>query len=238
MSQLFQPFVQYGEEEGAVNREGLGLGLSISKQLVELQGGRLEVESTVGLGSRFTFTLPIDNQSAEVAVTLQEPSTIDVTSVASSTTDNDAEFHVLIVDDEPSNIKVLIDTMASLRYSYTADSSGEAALEVLLSSRHPKPDIVLLDLMLTGISGLEVCRKIRSLQGLSELPVLMLTASGHIGDILAAFSAGANDIVQKPFELAELKARTQSLLAMKSSFENAVRRELDFLQAQIMPHFL
>src|SRR5690606_18952229 len=116
----------------------------------------------------------------------------------------------------------------------TAVSNGEEALEALRQST--KPDLVLLDLMLTGISGLEVCRVIRSMQGLAELPVLMLTASGWTDDIVASFAAGANDIVQKPFELAELKARMQSLLAMKSSSENAVRREMDFLQAQITPH--
>jgi len=100
------------------------------------------------------------------------------------------------------------------------------------------PDLVLLDLMMPGISGLDICRNIRSLHGLSELPVLMLTASGQTADTIAAFAAGANDILQKPFEIAELKARVQSLLAMKSSSEHAVRREMDFLQAQITPHFL
>jgi two-component system sensor histidine kinase ChiS len=240
LAEIFQPFVKY-EDEGKdpVRRSfgiGLGMGLGITKQLVELHGGKLHVESTVGRGSTFSFTLPIDKQSEEAAAAMEgEPSAIDMMSGVSQG-DLEAQFHVLIVDDEPSNIKVLIDAVTSLRYGYTAVNSGEEALEALRGS--PNPDLILLDLMLTGISGREVCRAIRSTQGLAELPVLMLTASGQTGDIVASFAAGANDIVQKPFELAELKARMQSLLAMKSSSENAIRREMDFLQAQITPHFL
>ncbi|MFD2329356.1 ATP-binding protein [Cohnella sp. GCM10020058] len=231
---LFQPFVQ-SEAFGQAG-EGLGLGLSIAKQLTELQGGRLEAESTVGVGSRFTFTLPIDPASEEAAAAAVEealPLPLAVPMQDSQT----AEFHLLIVDDEPSNLKVLIDEVSSMGYGYAAVGSGEEALEAL--RRHKiKPDLLLLDLMMPGISGLDVCREIRRLQGLAELPILMMTASGQTGDIVASFAAGANDIVQKPFELAELRARVQSLLAMKSSSERAVRREMDLLQAQITPHFL
>ncbi|MFC4597294.1 ATP-binding protein [Cohnella hongkongensis] len=232
---LFRPFVQYGEEGEAPNA-GLGLGLSISKQLTELQGGRLEVESEVGVGSRFTFTLPIDAESEEVAAAAESKEPVFPSLAGTTHRAPEQTFHVLIVDDEPSNLKILIHVATSMGWGYTAVGGGAEALAALL--RPPKPDLVLLDLMMPGISGLDVCREIRTLQGLAELPVLMLTASGQTGDTMASFAAGANDILQKPFELAELKARAQSLLAMKSSSEQAVRREMDFLQAQITPHFL
>ncbi|RTE09508.1 ATP-binding protein [Paenibacillus whitsoniae] len=235
IADLFQPFVQV--EEAGETGEGLGLGLSIAKQLVELQGGQLEVESAVGKGSRFTFTLPIDLGSEEAAASSVSEETMPFPLSGGMQDDQEAGFHLLIVDDEPSNLKILIDEVSSMRYGYTAVGSGDEALEALRSNKM-KPDLLLLDLMMPGISGLDVCREIRRLQGLAELPVLMMTASGQTGDIVAAFAAGANDIVQKPFELAELRARVQSLLAMKSSSERAVRREMDFLQAQITPHFL
>jgi len=233
---LFQAFVQYEDEEGQASNSGLGLGLSISKQLVELQGGRLEVESEVGIGSRFTFTLPIDFQSEEVAAAAEPEERAFPTLAGTTHHEPGHKFHMLIVDDEPSNLKILIHAASAMGCGYTAVGGGAEALAALL--RHPKPDLVLLDLMMPGISGLDVCREIRTLHGLAELPVLMLTASGQTGDTVASFAAGANDILQKPFELAELKARAQSLLAMKNSSEQAVRREMDFLQAQITPHFL
>ncbi|GAA3413330.1 ATP-binding protein [Paenibacillus hodogayensis] len=237
MGSLFQPYFQY-DKDCADSRDGIGLGLSISKQLVELQGGHMEVQSETGRGSRFTFTLPIaPNRSDEVAAAAndrrKEPAALSPAVTAQI--GPETEFHILIVDDEPSNLKVAMDAIGSMKHAYTAVGGGEEALAVL---RRKKPDLVLLDLMMPGVSGLDVCREIRLLHGLAELPVLMLTASGQTGDIVAAFAAGANDILQKPFELAELKARVQSLLAMKSSSEQAVRREMDFLQAQITPHFL
>lgn len=270
MDNLFHPFFQH-DEEGFHSRDGIGLGLSISKQLVELQGGHLQVESEVGVGTRFTFTLPvlidsIDSMDSvqEAAVTVEkseadqlEPSYTgrnkeygkwtgqqslhqdghSPTSLSAlhMSLNHGEMFHILIVDDEPSNLKVAMDAIDSLGHTYTTAGGGMEALEAL---REMKPDLVLLDLMMPGVSGLDICREIRTLYDLAELPVLMLTASGQTRDTIAAFSAGANDILQKPFELAELRARVQSLLAMKSSSERAVRREMDFLQAQIPPHFL
>ncbi|QGG55463.1 ATP-binding protein [Paenibacillus sp. B01] len=246
--ELFQPFV-HGRESGAGSREGIGLGLSIARQLVELQGGAMSLESEVGRGSRFTFTLPVADAGERPAGAAAAPSSAmraegsEARHGASAPHPmrmgegggSAAALHILIVDDEPSNLKVALDAVSSLGHRFTAVSSGAEALEAL---RRRQPDLVLLDLMMPGVSGLDVCREIRSLHGLSELPVLMLTASGQTADIVAAFAAGANDILHKPFELAELKARVQSLLAMKSSSEQAVRREMDFLQAQITPHFL
>jgi sensor histidine kinase YesM len=235
MGSLFRPFFQY-DEAYADSRDGIGLGLSISKQLVDLQGGQMEVQSEAGRGSRFTFTLPIAPNMADEAAAAdnrEEPDAPSPSVMAQAVPET--AFHILIVDDEPSNLKVAMDAIGSMKHAYTAVGGGEEALAAL---RRKKPDMVLLDLMMPGVSGLDVCREIRMLHGLAELPVLMLTASGQTGDIVAAFAAGANDILQKPFELAELKARVQSLLAMKSSSERAVRREMDFLQAQITPHFL
>ncbi|MGQ5389435.1 ATP-binding protein [Paenibacillus sp. M.A.Huq-84] len=236
IKRIFQPFQQYNEM-GVQSPSGIGLGLSITKQLVELQNGNLEVESEVGRGTRFTFTLPI--APGEVSVDKTTYDTDFVESYAFATqfrSEEPAEFSILLVDDEPSNVKILIDAISSLNYDYTAVYSGKEAIELL--QRSPKPDLVLLDLMMPGVSGVDVCKEIRKLHGLAELPVLMLTASGQTGDMIAAFAAGTNDILQKPFELTELKARVQSLLSMKRSSEYAVRREIDFLQAQITPHFL
>ncbi|GGD89086.1 hybrid sensor histidine kinase/response regulator [Paenibacillus nasutitermitis] len=237
---LFRPFSSWGEE-GEGWRSGLGLGLSISRKLVELQNGRMEVDTKVGGGSTFTFTLPIaadmdvvyKDEAAAAAVPERK---VEPHAESARESNRMGGCHLLIVDDELSNRKILTDTAEALKYGYTAVASGEEALAALRRSQ--RPDVVLLDVMMPGVSGLDVCREIRKLHSLAEMPVLMLTASGQTGDLIAAFAAGANDILQKPFELAELRARLHSLLAMKVSSANAVQREMDYLQAQITPHFL
>ncbi|CAG7617119.1 Sensor histidine kinase RcsC [Paenibacillus solanacearum] len=236
LARIFRPFEQY-VETGAHTPSGIGLGLSITKQLVELQNGKLQVTSEVGKGTSFTFNLPIaQKEAASGKKNYVPPSAEPAALTALSSLGGQQDMKILIVDDEPFNVKILVDAISSLRYGYTAVHGGKEAIEAIRD--YPKPDLVLLDLMMPGVSGLEVCREIRKTHGLAELPVLMLTASGQTGDTVAAFAAGANDILQKPFELAELKARVQSLLSMKRSSEHAVRREMDFLQAQITPHFL
>ncbi|WP_176705904.1 ATP-binding protein [Paenibacillus hemerocallicola] len=235
---IFRPYEQHGTDDGP-RVGGIGLGLSITKQLIELQGGELELKSEEGEGSCFTFTLQIagGGQAASASTALQAQTDVAGISMAISLESGKrGEATVLLVDDELSNLKVLIDIVSSMNFAYRAVHSGEEALAKLKHA--PLPDIVLLDVMMPHMSGIEVCREIRVLHGVAELPVLMLTASGQIGDMVASFQAGANDILQKPFEPAELKARMQSLLYMKQSVERASRKELDYLQAQITPHFL
>ncbi|MFC6334692.1 ATP-binding protein [Paenibacillus septentrionalis] len=242
LDSLFRPFTSYDEHEGW--HGGLGLGLSIAKELIEQQQGTLSVSSQEGVGTTFTFTLPVSSEktATQPRISQQSYSSLDDYEMVAATEEGLrhqqqlTNVHLLIVDDEPVNRKILIHVANSLQYSYTAVGSGEEALAILKRGR--LPDLLLLDVMMPGISGLDVCKEIRKTHGLGELPVLMLTAFGQKRDLAAAFTAGANDILQKPFDMSELRARMQSLLAMKQSFELSIRKEMDFLQAQITPHFL
>lgn len=138
---------------------------------------------------------------------------------------------------EAQNIPYLFDApLEPFGYNVIAVKNGYEALEQI-SQRH-KIDLVILDLMMPGMSGYEVCQEIRKTYTLLELPVLMVTAAIQPQDKVAAFEAGANDFLPKPFELAELKARIGCVLAMKESLAKAVDLEVAFLQSQIKPHFL
>lgn len=209
---IFQSFEQ---ADTSVGREygGSGLGLSISKNLVELHGGTLRLESEPGIGSQFYFTLPIS---------LDEKQGISVNSEPLAHTSNLEEpevecvgsgegFTILVVDDEPVNLTVLSNHLSANDYRVIRANNGEEAIALF---EKEKPDIVLLDIMMPRMSGFEVCRKLREKASLSRLPIIMLTAKDQAQDLAEGFSAGANDYISKPFTKKELLSRIKTHLEL------------------------
>lgn len=119
---------------------------------------------------------------------------------------------VLIVDDVPKNLQVLGSILRNEDYKVAAATSGKQALEMLDKIR---PDLVLLDVMMPGMDGFEVCKIIRSRPETAGIPIIFLTASTGTDDIVKGFSVGAVDYVTKPFNSAELLARVRTHLKLK-----------------------
>ena len=118
---------------------------------------------------------------------------------------------VLVVDDLAQNVRLLEAVLSPKGFRVAKASSGEEALDVL-SKEHP--DVVLLDILMPGMDGYEVCRRIREDPGTAFLPVIMITASGE-QEKIRAIESGADDFVNKPFDQAELLARVRSLVRVK-----------------------
>jgi len=215
-----------------------GLGLSITKYLVEIHGGTIWVASELGKGSTFTFNMPISITSSkftdQVARSyVSPPQTIFKTPAVFT---QSGDFTILLVDDDYANLQTLINILAAENYSAIAVTNGTEALEVLKQNK--SIDLVILDIMLPNMSGYEVCRKIRENYSLFELPVLMMTAQNSANSMITGFAAGSNDFLNKPFNSSELKARMKTLLQLKKSVSQTIQAEMAFLQAQIKPHFL
>src|SRR6056297_3613067 len=123
---------------------------------------------------------------------------------------------ILIVEDEPSLVFTLQDTLESEGYDVSVVSDGEAAIE---KTKEVKPDLMLLDLMLPGMSGYEICKKIRSLK--YTFPIIMLTARDQEVDKVAGLNIGADDYITKPFGVKELLARIQARLRRSNQYAKA-----------------
>lgn len=233
---IFQSFEQVG---AAIAKEygGTGLGLTITKRLIELQGGGLSVQSKPGEGSTFVFHLPVADKPAD-ANTAQSyiPDNNESKKTQQNLSKADKQYTVLAVDDDATNREVLLQIFADEPCQMLLARDGAEALEIL--ARQTDVDVVVLDVMMPKLSGYEVCERIRETYTLFELPVLLATVRHDEDDLLRGFSSGANDYLSKPFYSHELKARVQTHVKLKQSVEEMLQSEMAFLQAQIKPHFL
>ncbi|NEN91138.1 MAG: response regulator [Okeania sp. SIO3H1] len=232
-------FNSFEQAEGSTSRKygGTGLGLAVTKQLVELHGGHIWVESEVGVGSRFYFALPISQESiAETSATSTVNSNsiryfIDPVETSQEITPikddiANSNFHILIVDDEPINIQVLSNHLKANNYQVTQAFNGKEALAALEADQNI--DMILLDVMMPQISGYEVCAKIREKYPAQSLPILMLTAKNQVADLVMGFQFGANDYLTKPFSKDELLIRIKThiqLSKITNSYERFVPHE-------------
>jgi len=131
---------------------------------------------------------------------------------------------ILVVDDDPKILSLMRRGLAFAGYTVDLAADGETALAL---ARDRSPDLVILDVMLPDLDGLEVCRRLRA--GDSRLPVLMLTAKGRVPDRVAGLDAGADDYLVKPFAFDELLARVRALLRRVAAGESTILRFADLV---------
>ncbi|WP_339311506.1 ATP-binding protein [Paenibacillus sp. FSL k6-2145] len=244
MSEEIQQRIFEAYEQGTPEARlsgGIGLGLNISRQLTELHGGQLTVQSVPGQGSTFQISLPREDTASlsdqteqqwdahsfdEIAIAEPQQQTISQDKTAA---------RILAVDDDPVNLRVLISMLANEPYHIQPAASALEALELL--NKEPW-DLLIADVMMPHMSGYELTENVRKRYSVSELPILLLTARNEPADVYAGFMAGATDYVTKPVDAVELRHRIGSLIVLKQSIDERLRMEAAYLQAQIQPHFL
>jgi len=198
---LFQPFAQAASRPAG--EAGTGLGLVITRRLVQLLGGELQVESTPGRGSRFWFTLGLP--AATPAGQASRPP------FATDGYEGPAR-RVLIVDDNAVNRTLLTELLAPLGFLCTSQASAEEALAWLESA--PSPDLAFLDVKLPGLDGLELTRRLRARPATAMMPIVLTSASVLTFDAAAAARAGSTDFLPKPFAGSQLVGLVSRLLGL------------------------
>ena len=227
-------------ERGTDEISGFGLGLGITKQLVELHGGEIVFSSKVGRGSTFTFSLDIDRMMDQPANEKESYEEIIINTnfdrgYIEAENTNHQRPRILLVDDDPINLQVFRTILDEQYYDLQAVMNGEQALQELKNGQW---NLVISDIMMPKMSGYELTTKIRESFALTELPIILVTARNNPKDIEAGFQAGANDYVTKPIEAIELRARVNALTGIKEMVNKQLQLESAWLQAQIHPHFI
>ena len=245
LSHIFDRFYQVDVKQ---NRkfEGTGLGLSLSKELVELHHGSIQVESKPDMGSTFRVFLPIEKQAYrqneivdfsqksdnetgqnEGRISLSEP--IEESQATDSSTED--KIQMLIVEDNPE-MRAYITDYFKTSYSVVEAVDGKAGFD---SAINIMPDIIISDLMMPVMDGIELCRKLKEDERTSHIPVILLSALAAIEDRIKGLETGADDYVAKPFNHAELQVRVQNLIDQRKvlfeRFSNEIRLEASDIAA-------
>lgn len=238
-AEIFQPFEQADASDSRTHG-GVGLGLSITRQLVELHGGVITLRSFPDAGSVFSFTIPLSAGTSldHVRPAKTEEGAPSAEPIVSTETFESREdlpgfeekITILVVDDDPVNLQVVTNHLTFKNVTVITAPGGMQAVKLIEGGL--MPDLVLLDIMMPRMTGYDVSVWLRQRYSSSELPVIMLTAKNGADDIVEGFSRGANDYLVKPFNRDELLARVVSQLKLKESYltlrENmALRKELE-----------
>ncbi len=205
LKRLFQPFIQV---DSALNRqyEGTGLGLALVKRIVNLHGGMVNVTSTLGQGSCFSFTLPLTQAVSAAAVSGQGAEVTETTSLLDGP---ESAPLILLVEDNEANIVTVSSYLDTKGYRLLVARDGAAAVTLATLER---PDLILMDIQMPGVDGIEAMRQIRNDEELADVPIIALTALTMPGDRERCLQAGANDYLSKPMRLKQLMELIQKWL--------------------------
>jgi PAS domain S-box-containing protein len=215
MEQLFKPFVQL-DSSLARSHEGTGLGLSLVFRLTEMHGGSVTLDSEVGVGSRFTVTLPQRpfthrQQSKELAEKDQQtygPQLRDASSAAAH------DQLILLVEDNEANIEIFAEYLQVWGYRVIVARSGS---EALARAQEETPDLILMDVQLPEMDGLTAVCELRKTEAIKTIPIITLTALAMQGDKARCLAAGANVYLSKPVQLRQLVLTIDQLLAEQAA---------------------
>ena len=192
MSRLFQAFEQ---ADNSTTRKygGTGLGLAITQRLAGLMGGDVGVESTPGLGSTFWFTALLHKDDARQAP-LPAAAAVDAESMIRQ---RHQGRRILLVDDEPTNLAI---AQFLLEASGLVVDSAEDGVQAVDRARHGRYALILMDVQMPLLNGLEATRQIRDLPAYGATPILAMTANAFAEDKARCFDAGMNDFIVKPLD--------------------------------------
>ncbi|MGB5848798.1 MAG: two-component regulator propeller domain-containing protein, partial [Ignavibacteriaceae bacterium] len=238
LNKIFDRFYQ-ADDSSVRTQEGTGIGLALTKELVELHHGEIKVDSEPGTSTTFTIRLPLGKEhllpeqiietSAEVSSDIKIDSDLVESSLSpeskAETTSHqrDKDFPtLLIVDDNPDMRNYMHESLES-NYKIIEAENGEVGIQQAL--KH-SPDMIISDVMMPKMDGFQFCSKIKKDERTSHIPVILLTAKASGESKIEGLETGADDYLTKPFDTRELQVRIKNLIEQRRKLQEKFRREI------------
>jgi len=243
MKNLFQRY--YDGEYRQHKTIGTGLGLALTRDLIRLHNGTINCKSEEGKGTTFTLKIPITKEAFkpeqidekhEINMTISEDAIIDAASMVSETNVEmdanallvDDAYRILVVEDNPE-LLMLMNHVLKSQYHILLAKNGKEALDLV----HKTPvDLIVSDVMMPEMTGLELTRELKEDRNYSHLPIILLTANNQEGDQEEALRSGADEYLTKPFRLGELRLRIDNIIENRRRMLQDFAIKMDDIEAQ------
>ncbi len=222
-AKIFERFFQNDLPKSMVN-QGSGIGLSITSEFVKAHGGTITVESEPDNGSCFTVMLPVKEiavQQGDLQVEVIVPSHFEE---VEKTTDGEQLKPVLLLIDDNEDFRFYLKDNMKTTYQIVEARNGREGLQTALRII---PDLIVSDVMMPEMDGMELCRKIKQDRSVSHIPVILLTARAAEEKKMEGFETGADDYITKPFNFEILMSRIRNLIALRQRYHKALGKQMD-----------
>ena len=224
LAHIFERFHQVGTDH---NNTGSGIGLNIAKEYVQMHDGTIEVSSTLGQGSCFTVCIPTVTKS--IGITDTKTFTSSSKQATSFTTPEDLTTKILLVEDNEDFRHYLRDELGNFFSICEAADGKEGEAKALKE----EPDIIITDLMMPKMNGIELCKRIKHNINVSHIPVILLTASANVENEEQGYKEGADAYITKPFKWEILLARIRNLIERKQNMQSNFKQNAQTEAADI-----
>jgi signal transduction histidine kinase/ligand-binding sensor domain-containing protein/DNA-binding response OmpR family regulator len=222
---IFERFFQNDVPASMVN-QGSGIGLSITKEFVKLHGGIITVESEPNAGSCFTVLLPL----ADIKVNALQPATIkegqalEDAELISRNGHVNHKVPVLLLVEDNEDFRFYLKDNLKLNYQIIEAGNGKEGLQLAIKYL---PDLIVSDIMMPEMDGIELCKRVKANQAISHTPIILLTARTNEEQKMQGFEIGADDYITKPFNFEILQSRIKNLIHQREIFHKDFRKQIE-----------
>ena len=230
MNRLFESF--YEGDYRKHKTIGTGIGLSLTKNLVELHGGTILVESEPNKGACFIVSIPVSHdafnpeeiEDINLICDDNAESFVETSEIVKEETDNEEKNNILVIEDN-DDLKSLMVSILSVDYNVFTASNGIEALDIISNE---EVSIIVSDIMMPEMDGIEFTRKMKSTLETSHIPIILLTAKNSEEDRIEAYNIGADGFIGKPFNINVLQAKIKNLHKSKEFHAKDFKKSIDF----------